>query len=66
MAGFEHFTETYSNYTFHYYSISEQPYASLSPGQTTNHYFPELHAPTSSKCDCLKDFLHTQQVKGCS
>jgi hypothetical protein len=27
MAGFEHFTETFSNYNFHYYSIPEQPYA---------------------------------------
>jgi len=27
MAGFEHFTENFSNYNFHYYSIPEEPYA---------------------------------------
>jgi hypothetical protein len=42
MAGFEHFTETFSNYNFHYYSIPEQPYAWFSNGQTTNHYFLQL------------------------
>jgi hypothetical protein len=46
MAGFEHFNETNSNYNFYYhYSIPEQPYASFSPGQTTNHYFLQLHVP---------------------
>jgi len=27
MTGFQHFTETFCNYNFYYYSIPEQPYA---------------------------------------
>jgi len=45
MAGFEHFTETFGNYNFHYYYIPEQPYALFSTGQTTNPYFLQLHVP---------------------
>ena len=45
MAGFEHFTETFSKYNFHYHSIPVQPYAWFSPGQTINHYFLQLHVP---------------------
>jgi len=36
MASFEHITEALKN--FYYYSLPEQPYAWLSPGQTTNHF----------------------------
>jgi hypothetical protein len=35
VAGFEHFTETFSNYNFYYYSIPEEPYSWFSTGQTT-------------------------------
>ena len=45
MAGFEHFTHTFSYYNFHYYYVPEQPYASFSTGQTTNPYFLQLHVP---------------------
>jgi hypothetical protein len=33
IAGFEHFTDTNSNYIFHYYSIPEQPYADFHLGR---------------------------------
>jgi len=43
MAGFKHFTETFRNYNFCYYSIPERQYALFSTGQTTNPYFLQLH-----------------------
>jgi len=45
MTDFQHFTGTFSSYNLCYYSIPEQPYASFSPAQTTNHYFLQLHVP---------------------
>jgi hypothetical protein len=45
MASFDHFTEAFINYSFYYYSIPEQLYAWLSPAQTTNHFFLQLHIP---------------------
>jgi hypothetical protein len=42
MVGFEHSTETFSNYNFDYYYIPAQPYARFSPGQTRKHYFLQL------------------------
>jgi len=45
MTGFQHFTETFSNYCLCYYSILQQPYAWFSTAQTTNHYFLQLPVP---------------------
>ena len=45
MTGFDHFTETFSNYSLCYYSILEQPYAWFSTAQTTNSYFLQLPVP---------------------
>jgi len=47
MVSFEHITEAFKNYNFYYYTIPEQPYARLSPGQTTNHVFLQLHVPNA-------------------
>ena len=37
------FTQKFSNYNLCYYSITEQPHGWFSPGQTTSHYFLQLH-----------------------